>query len=98
MPFVAFTRSENFAMTAFKNLPPIGEFVKGRQSSMLRMRRAFEDKLERMQERTLRQWDEDWTPEKEQELLEEWRAKQAGKRHTSNGPKMRRLACESAGW
>ena len=97
MPFVAFTRSENFAMTAFKNLPPIGEFMKGRQSSMLRMRRAFEEMLERMHERTLRQWDEDWTPEKEQELLEEWRAKQAGKRHKSNGPKMRCLVRESAG-
>ena len=32
LPFVAWTRSESFAMTAFKNLPPWGDFVKGKQS------------------------------------------------------------------
>ncbi len=29
LPFVAWTRSESFAMTAFKNLPPWNDFVKG---------------------------------------------------------------------
>ena len=27
LPFVAFTRSENFAMTAFKNIPPLQDFL-----------------------------------------------------------------------
>ena len=31
LPFVAFTRSESFAMTAFKNLPPWGDFQKASQ-------------------------------------------------------------------
>ena len=38
LPFVAFTRSESFAMTAFKTIPPWLDFVKGRSSDMLRMR------------------------------------------------------------
>ena len=37
LPFVAFTRSESFAMTAFKNIPPWHDFLKGRDSDMLRM-------------------------------------------------------------
>jgi hypothetical protein len=46
LPFVAFTRSESFAMTAFKNLPPWEDFVKGRDSDMLRMRLAFTQELD----------------------------------------------------
>ena len=46
LPFVAFTRTESFAMTAFKNLPPWDDFVKGRKSDMLRMRLAFTQKLD----------------------------------------------------
>ena len=45
-PFVAFTRSESFAMTAFKNLPAWHDFCKGRDSDMLRMRLAFTEKLD----------------------------------------------------
>ena len=45
LPFVAFTRSESFAMTAFKNLPPWNDFVNGKESDMLRMRNAFIDDL-----------------------------------------------------
>ena len=32
-------------MTAFKNLPPWSDFVKGRDSDMLRMRNAYIEKL-----------------------------------------------------
>ena len=46
LPFVAFTRSESFAMTAFKNIPPWQDFVKGRDSDMLRMRLAFTAQLD----------------------------------------------------
>ena len=41
LAFVAFTRSESFAMTAFKNLPPWADFEKGKQSDMLRQRLDF---------------------------------------------------------
>jgi len=41
LPFVAYTRSENFAMTAFKNLPPWGDFCKGKDSPMLHSRQKF---------------------------------------------------------
>jgi hypothetical protein len=46
LPFVAFTRSESFAMTAFKVIPPWEDFVKGRESDMLRMRLAFTRELD----------------------------------------------------
>ena len=48
LPFVAWTRSESFAMTAFKNLPPWSDFVKGRESDMLRMRQHFLAKLKEL--------------------------------------------------
>ena len=46
LPFVAFTRSESFAMTAFKNIPPWHDFLEGRDSDMLRMRLAFTKMLD----------------------------------------------------
>jgi len=41
LAFVAFTRSETFAKTAFANLPPFDDFKKGEKTDMLRMRQAF---------------------------------------------------------
>ena len=64
-PFVAFTRSENFAMTAFKNLPPRSDFVKGRDSDMLRMRKGFCQRLGRLHARTLATHSKMKTPEDE---------------------------------
>ena len=43
LPFVAWTRSESFAMTAFKNLPAWYDFQRGRDSDMLYNRRLFTD-------------------------------------------------------
>ena len=37
LPFVAFARSESFAMTAFKNLPPWEDFARGRDTDIRRM-------------------------------------------------------------
>ena len=54
LPFVAWTRSESFAMTAFKNLPPWSDFAKGRESPTLRMRQAFTDWLEEMHVETMK--------------------------------------------
>ena len=53
LPFVAFTLSENFAMTAFKQLPPFNDFLKGKECPMLRMRKAFNDKLMALHRKTL---------------------------------------------
>ena len=53
LPFVAFTRSQNFAMTAFKNLPPWSDFLEGRKSDMLRMRWTFTEWLEGLHVETL---------------------------------------------
>ena len=52
LPFVAFTRSESFAVTAFKNLPPWGDFLKGRESDMLRQRLDFTQRLRSMHSMT----------------------------------------------
>ena len=54
LPFVAWTRSESFAMTAFKNLPPWSDFVKGKDSDMLRMRKGYVEHLWQLHESTLR--------------------------------------------
>ena len=48
LPFVAFTRSECFAMTAFKNLPPFQEFQRGQASELLELRLGFMKILERL--------------------------------------------------
>ena len=53
LPFVAFTRSESFARTAFYNLPPWEDFVKGRTSDMLRMRQLFMERLGKLHLETL---------------------------------------------
>ena len=54
LPFVAWTRSESFAMTASKNLPPWSDFVKGRESSTLKLRQTFTDWLEELHVETLK--------------------------------------------
>ena len=94
-PFVAFTRSENFAMTAFKNLPPWSDFVKGRDSDMLRMRTAFTEKLRHLHERTLARHTDMKTPGDEHAAQERWRDEQARrpKRSKPKGPLMQCPSC-----
>ena len=53
LPFVGFTRSQSFAMTTFKNLPPWNDFAQGAESSMLRTRQAFLTKLQALHRRTM---------------------------------------------
>ena len=79
LPFVAWTRSESFAMTAFKNLPPWGDFVKGRDSDMLRMRMQFTEYLEGLHERTLAKHSPMKTVEEEDAAYELWVEAQSGK-------------------
>ena len=95
LPFVACIRSESFAMKAFKNLPPWGDFVQGRQSDMLRMRQNFTERLHGMHARTLATRLELKTPELEARAHQRWTETQtrrsSGK--DSAGPLMPCPAC-----
>ena len=97
LSFVAFTRSENFDMTAFKNLPPWQDFVKGKDSNMLRMRTAFIKKLEALHEQTLAKHTDMKTASQEQAAHEHWDAQQAlkPKRRKQQGPLR---PCPSCRW
>ena len=79
LPFVAFTRSESFAMTAFKSIPPWYDFVKGRDSDMLRVRQRFVAKLDQMHVRTLAKHGAFATPSDEEAAHATWAAEQARK-------------------
>ena len=72
LPFVAWTRSEGFAKTAFKNLPPWGDFLKGKDSDMLRMRNAFIEDLEKYHRNTMKQHTHMSTPAAEKEAFRKW--------------------------
>ena len=96
LPFVAFTRSESFAMTAFKNIPPWQDFVKGRESDMLRMRLAFTEKLEAMHTKTLSQHSDMKTAEDEMQAYEMWQQAQAAlPKRQKTGPSMRCPCCDA---
>ena len=85
LPFVAFTRSESFAMTAFKNLPPWDDFAKGWDSDMLRMRLEFTSRLEEMHQRILAKHSAMKTRGMQEEAHQLWRESQV-KRHKENPP------------
>ena len=97
LPFVAYTRSESFAMTAFKNLPPWQDFVKGRDSDMLRMRLAFTGKLEVMHTQTLSRFSDMKTPTQEKEAYDSWQHEQSArrKRRKKMGPVMSCPCCDA---
>ena len=80
LPFVAYTRSESFALTAFKNLPPWLDFVKGRDSDMLRMRLAFTEKLEVMHTETMSRFSDMKTQTQEKEAYDSWQHVQSARR------------------
>ena len=102
LPFVAFTRSESFAMTAFKHLPPWNDFQKGQDSDMLRMRKRFEEMLERMHTKTMSKYSDFKTIEEENDAYEIWRELR------DREPKRRKVksekyhmpcpACKANGW
>ena len=97
LPFVAWTRSESFAMTAFKNLPPWSDFVKGRESDMLRMRQDFTQRLQALHRRTLAKHTALKTKDLEDQAFAEWAERQAGqaKRRKPEPPRMPCPACEA---
>ena len=82
LPFLAWTRSESFAMTAFKNLPAWCHFQEGKAQernaeSMLTMRKVFTAHLEDLHRRTLARHSALVTPEKEEQAWNLWRQQQA---------------------
>ena len=54
LPFVAFTRSESFARTAFHNLPAWDDFAKGAESEMLRIRLDYTAMLEELRAKSIK--------------------------------------------
>ena len=76
VPFVAFTRSESFAMTAFKNLPPWSDFRKGGESDRVRQRLDFEAHLQHMHTETLARHSPLKDPEQEAEAHKLWTSSQ----------------------
>ena len=77
LPFVAFTRSESFHMTAFYNLPAWEDFLRGRNSDLLRMRQEFGERLEGMHRRTMARCSQLGTEGDEDAAYEDWLVKQA---------------------
>ena len=98
LPFVAWTRSESFAMTAFKHLPPWNDFAAGRNSDMLRMRLQFAERLQSMHQRTVAKYNAMKTPELEAEAHATWMEEQARKpkRRKLEGQRMPCPKCDAA--
>ena len=82
--------------TAFKNLPPWGDFVKGRDSDMLRMRQDFTERLQAMHTRTLAKHTGLKTAQAEAQAHALWTERQAlqAKRHHAEAPRLPCPACE----
>jgi len=94
LPFVAFTRSESFAMTAFKHLPPWDDFQKGRDSDMLRMRNRFTQMLDRKHTETMRKHSQLKTAQDENEAFERWRDRRdRGPKRQKAEPETHRRPC-----
>ena len=96
LPFVAFTRSEKFTMTAFKNLPPWQDFLEGRKSDMLRMRFKLTEWLEGLHTETLTRHSSLKTRQDEKHAHEQWRLAQdsSAKRQKKAGPLMPCPSCD----
>ena len=71
------TRSESFAMTAFKNLQPWNDSERRRDSDMLRMRNAYIEKLWECHRETLRRHSDMATSAAEEAAHAEWGRAQA---------------------
>ena len=100
LPFVAFTRSESFAMTAFKNLPPWDDFAKGKNSDMLRMRNDFIARLETMHQRTVARHSDMKTRGDEDVAFDAWKLarERNAKRSKQGGPLMPCPCCQNIGF
>ena len=86
LPFVALTRSESFAMTAFKNIPPLDDFLKALSSPMLKSRKKFDKRLEDMHRATLKEHSCMKTAEDEQQAHDDWTLQQIQETKPSSVP------------
>ena len=99
LAFVAFTRSESFAKTAFFNLPPLDEFKKGEKSDMLRMRESFIERLMEMHQRTLAGCSKMKSASDEARATEQWRNERTNDK-TCTAAKTKEITCAAcnAAW
>ena len=61
LAFVAFTRVQQWALMGCRTLPPFGDFLAVRATSLFRARERFEAQADAAHERTLRRW-RGWSP------------------------------------
>ena len=85
LPFVAFTRSESFAMTACKGLPPFHDFLEGKKTPMLAMRKDFTEELQRMHTRTMANHSSVTTEQQDNDAYDLWKEAQARKAKRRKG-------------
>ena len=112
LPFVAWTRSESFAMTAFKNLPAWHDFQRGRDSDMLQNRYWFTHgeryfkysptvrcDLDSLHRRTMAKYSQMKTEEQENEAWRLWHRNREGrsKRQKQEEVRMPCPACACGG-
>ena len=99
---MAFTRSESFVLTAFKNMPPWDDFQKGQDPDMLRMRKIFTEMLDRKHTETMREYSQFKTAEDENEAYEIWRERREMEpKRRKVEPQQHRMpcpACAADGW
>ena len=91
------TAEKNNYYSLRRNLPAWADFVKGRDSDMLRMRLDFTQRLQQMHQRTLATHSAMKTPALEAEAHEQWSAQQAKmpKRQRRAGQRMPCSACQA---
>ena len=80
LPFVAFTRSESFAMNAFKDIPPWQDFAKGRELGVLSMQLAFTEWLDEMHVKTRAHHSLLKTRKDKDKVHEQWRLSRIDRR------------------
>ena len=90
LPFVAFTRSESFARTAFHNLPAWDDFTKGRSSEMLRIRLDYTAYLDELHAKTIKRAFANG--QEEDEAFRKWQSRQARKQQPK-APEQSRCVC-----
>ena len=90
LPFVAFTRSETFARTAFHMLPAWDDFAKGASSEMLRMRLTYTAWLEELHAKSIKHAFRNGKVE--EEAFKRWQARQQNK-HWTKVPAKARCIC-----
>ena len=97
--FVGVTRSQSFAMTAFKNLPPWNDFAQEAGSSMLQTRQAFLTKLQALHRRTMAKHNTMDSAEAELAAQADWDEEQAHRpKRRKHDDSRRKCPCCDVQW